>query len=69
MTKRLEIVVDRDLCDSHGVCVDSAPEVFEIDEDDQMRLLVVHPVERQLASVHAAIGGCPKGALSIVEVD
>jgi ferredoxin len=69
VTRRLEIVVDRDLCDSHGVCVEKAPDVFEIDDDDRMRLLVETPVDGQLDGVHAAISGCPKGALSLVEVD
>ena len=67
--KKLTVVVDRDLCDAHGVCVGHAPEVFAIGDDDQMRLLTPHPTEAQLAGVRAAVDGCPKGALSLVEVD
>ena len=69
MKKRLKVVVDRDLCDSHGVCVGSAPEVFELGEDDQMRLLTPYPPEEQMEAVHAAVRGCPKAALSLVEED
>ena len=64
--KRLKINVDRDLCDSHGACVVNAPAVFHIGDDDQMRLLVTHPVESQMDAVHAAVRACPKGALSLV---
>jgi ferredoxin len=69
MTKRLKVVVDRDLCDSHGVCVANAPSVFEIGDDDQMRILVPTPSDEQLEAVHAAVRGCPKGALSLLEED
>jgi ferredoxin len=67
--KRLEIVVDLDLCDSHGVCVSHAPDVFQIGDDDRMRILVRHPSEAQLAQVRAAVRGCPKGALSLVDAE
>jgi ferredoxin len=69
MTKRLKIVVDRDLCDAHGVCAGNAPTVFEIGEDDQMRLLAPYPPDEHIEAVHAAVRGCPKGALSLVEED
>ena len=65
--KRLKVVVDRDLCDAHGVCVSRAPEVFEIGDDDQMKILVESPSDDQLDGVRAALQGCPKGALSLVE--
>lgn len=67
--KKLTVVVDRDLCDAHGVCVGHAPGVFAIGEDDQMHLLTEHPTEEQLAGVRAAVHGCPKGALSLAEDD
>jgi len=69
MTKRLKVVVNRDLCDSHGVCAGTAPEVFDLGEDDQMRVVVSYPPEVHLEAVHAAVRGCPKGALSLVEED
>lgn len=67
VTKRLRVVVDRDLCDAHGRCVESAPNVFAIGDDDQMHLLTGNPPESERANVEAAVRRCPKGALSIIE--
>ena len=36
----LEVIVDMGLCDSHGQCVCTAPQVFAFDEDD---VLVYEP--------------------------
>jgi ferredoxin len=65
--KRLKVTVDRDLCDSHGACAANAPSVFEIGDDDQMRVLTPYPAAEQLDAVHAAVRACPKGALTLVE--
>ncbi|WP_431729570.1 ferredoxin [Verrucosispora sp. TAA-831] len=59
------IVVDYDRCDSHGVCADSAPEVFEIRDDDLMYVLVEQPSVEQVPQVETAVRGCPKLALSL----
>ncbi|MDM4718668.1 ferredoxin [Micromonospora sp. WMMA1363] len=63
----MRIVVDYDRCDSHGVCADQAPEVFEIRDDDLMYVLVERPSEEQLPLVETAVRGCPKLALSLRE--
>jgi len=67
--KKLNVVVDRELCDSHGICATHAPGVFAIGDDDLMRVLVDEPTESQRVGVEAAVRACPKGALSLVEVD
>jgi ferredoxin len=67
--KKLTIVVDRDLCDSHGICVSNAPDVFEIGDGDQLRILVPHPTPAQLPGVRTAVSKCPKGALSLADED
>jgi ferredoxin len=67
--KKVKIVVDRELCDSHGICATHAPGVFEIGDDDRMRVLVVRPGEPERTGVEAAVRGGPKGALSLVEAD
>jgi ferredoxin len=65
MTTRL--VVDRDLCESNGVCVRTAPEMFVIDDSDKMRLLVEQPSPEQMDKAQAAVRRCPKRALSLVD--
>ena len=35
----MKIVVDLNLCDLHGLCVEAAPEVFEIGDDGALHVL------------------------------
>jgi ferredoxin len=65
MTPR--IVVDRDLCESNAVCVRTAPDLFVIDDDDKLRLLVEQPAPDQMDKAQAAVRRCPKRALSLVQ--
>jgi ferredoxin len=62
---RLTIVVDRDLCEGNRKCMREAPEVFQVDDDDQVRLLIEHPGPELLARVQSAVDRCPRGALSL----
>jgi ferredoxin len=60
----MKVVVDRDLCESHGRCVEAAPAVFEIRDDDQMYILDENPGEDQRQAVETAVANCPRQALS-----
>ena len=61
----MRIVVDRDLCDGHGMCEAMAHEYFELDDDDVMHVLDETPPESERAKVHAAVQACPALALSL----
>jgi ferredoxin len=61
----MRVVVDRDLCESNGVCEGLAPEVFRIDDEDELDILQEHPDESLRAKVQDAVRSCPKQALSI----
>ncbi len=63
----MRIVVNFDLCDSNALCVDAAPEVFEVREDDLLYVLDETPGEELRAKVELAVGVCPKQAITIVE--
>lgn len=63
----LRIVVDRDLCESNAVCVRTAPDMFVIDDDDRMHLLVERPAPEQIENARAAVRRCPRRALSLAE--
>jgi ferredoxin len=65
MTKR--IVVDRNRCAGLGMCEDSAPGVFEIQDDGTMKVLQDCPPVDRLKEVEAAVEGCPTEALSLVD--
>jgi ferredoxin len=61
------IVVDWDLCEANARCMKTAPEVFQVGDDDRLRLLVVEPNAEQLEAVKLAVKRCPKQALSLAE--
>ena len=61
------IVVDRELCQGHGVCMGEAPEVFEVSREGKLTLLNERPAPAQREQVEAAVKYCPTGALSLVE--
>ena len=63
----MRVRVDHDLCESNAVCVRVAPEVFELDDDDRLRVKQERPGAALGARVAEAVRRCPKQALSIVD--
>lgn len=61
----MKVVVDWMRCDGNGVCAVEAPEVFHLDDNDDLVVLLPEPPEGQRARVEAAVSACPKRALSI----
>lgn len=63
----MKVVVDLNLCDLHGLCVEAAPEVFEIGDDGALHVLVETPEPDLRPKVDKAVRECPTGAISIEE--
>ena len=61
----MRVVVDYNLCESQALCMDFAPTVFEVRDDDINYVLNEHPGEELRASVEAAVRACPKQAIKI----
>jgi ferredoxin len=61
----MKVVVDLSTCDLHGLCVEAAPEVFEIGDDGALHVLNEAPPADLRAKVDAAAKSCPTGAISI----
>lgn len=61
----MRVVVDWDLCESNGLCVLAAPEVFELQEDDTLLILQETPGESLRAKVEEAVRTCPRRAISL----
>ena len=59
--------MDYELCESNALCMDSAPEVFEVGEDDLLTVLQDCPDETLRSKVLAALNRCPKRAISVTE--
>jgi ferredoxin len=63
----MKVVVDLSICDLHGLCVETAPEVFQIGDDGSLHVVIETPPEDLRAKVGAAVRDCPTGAISIEE--
>ena len=61
----MKVVVDFSICDLHGLCVEAAPEVFQIGDDDALHILNETPPDGLRAKVDKAVRECPTGAISI----
>lgn len=61
----MKVIVDRQLCEGNGMCEIALPEVFVVDENDE---LVVHQeaiTADLLEQLEAALRSCPRRALSL----
>ncbi len=63
----MKVVVDFDLCESNAVCMDVAPEVFKVDDEDMLHILQEHPPEALRKKVEEAVRLCPRQAIKIEE--
>lgn len=63
----MEVVVDPQVCEANGVCVMTIGEVFELDDEDELHILLPHPPAEYEERVRLAVKSCPKAALSIRE--
>ena len=62
----MEIVVDRDLCEANAVCCGLAPDVFELDDDENLVIKTQEPPADRLERVSLAVARFPKNALKIL---
>lgn len=64
----MEVLADLDSCIGAGVCVLTAPAVFDQSADDgRVRLLVATVPAAEESLVREAVDLCPSAALSIAE--
>jgi ferredoxin len=60
----MRVKVDRDRCEGNAFCVNIAPQVFELD-DDEYAVVIADPVPaEQEALAEQAIAECPRAALT-----
>jgi ferredoxin len=63
----LRLVVDPDECEANAVCVGIAPELFDLDDDEKLHVLVEEPEGELLTRAREAVDSCPKRALFLSE--
>lgn len=61
------IVIDRDLCQGHGVCESEAPEVFSVSKHGELTVLNETPPDDQRAACDLAARYCPTHAITLVD--
>jgi len=61
----MKVVVDLSVCNLHGLCIETAPEVFKIGDDGVLHVLIEMPPESLRPKVDRAARECPTGAISI----
>jgi ferredoxin len=65
VTEKYLLTVDRAMCEAHGRCEETAPDIFELDDDERLQIHRPHPGPEDLDRVRRAVRGCPKTALSL----
>ena len=66
----MKVVADQQLCQGHGMCEDTAPEIFRVVESEDgsyshVDVLQPDPDESLREKVESAVRYCPNRALSI----
>ncbi|WP_181724354.1 ferredoxin [Nocardia gipuzkoensis] len=63
----MRIEVDHRTCESNGICVGIIPEVFELDDKDELRVLQPEVTPEVESRVRDAVAQCPRAAISLIE--
>jgi ferredoxin len=63
----VKVSVDRDACEANAVCAGLVPEVFEVDDEDELHILVAEVPPGLADAVRHAVNSCPKAALRLEE--
>jgi ferredoxin len=63
----VKVEVDRDACEANAVCAGLVPDVFEVDDEDELHILVQEVPARLAEGVRHAVRSCPKAALRLTE--
>lgn len=63
----MKVMVDWDRCEGHARCMATAPEVFEVRDDDRSYVLIEQPGPELRPKVERAVRLCPRQAINIVE--
>ncbi|MBV8347145.1 MAG: ferredoxin [Mycolicibacterium sp.] len=62
-----KVEVDFGLCESNGVCMGIIPEVFHLDDNDDLHILQPEVTPENEYEIREAVRQCPRQAISIVD--
>lgn len=61
----MKICVDRELCMNSGMCTQTAPDIFGMDEEGALIILKEEVPEEHILAVEDAAACCPVSALQL----
>jgi ferredoxin len=61
----MKIIVDYDLCEANARCMQVCPEVFEVDDDDNLIVKKESVDDSLKAKVEEAVRVCPRQAITL----
>lgn len=61
----MKVVVDFESCEANAACMQAAPQVFEVRDDDHLYVLQEHPADDLREIVERAAAACPMAAIRI----
>jgi ferredoxin len=63
----MQVEVDHEACEANGVCAGLVPEVFDLDDEDYLNIVLPEVPSRLAEGVRHAVASCPKLALRLAE--
>jgi ferredoxin len=64
----MRVRVDPDVCQGHGLCYFTAPDLFALSPEDGRASVALDPVPDDLVkAARQAVASCPEQAIAIVE--
>ena len=63
----MKVVVDYDLCEANAICMKHCPEVFRVEEDDTLTVLMDDVPDELSAKAREAERLCPRQAIRLEE--
>jgi ferredoxin len=61
----MKVMVDTELCEANAICMGQCEQVFRVEEDDTLAILMTEVPERLRPQVEEAVRLCPRQALRI----
>jgi ferredoxin len=59
--------VDPVLCEANAICVGMAPDVFDLDADENLQILADEIPDDRRRELIEVVGSCPRSALRVVD--
>ena len=65
----MEIYIDGNLCSGCGLCTDICPDIFKMDEENNIVVMNIDIPDEFWESCQDACNECPENAISIDNID